>query len=76
MTDATAAAEPLRCAVLDDHQGAATTLADWSGVTARGVRVVTYGHHHDDGDQQAPRLAGLDLVVTLRERVALPASHQ
>ncbi|MDX2388786.1 MULTISPECIES: D-2-hydroxyacid dehydrogenase family protein [unclassified Streptomyces] len=74
MTDATAAAEPLRCAVLDDHQGAATTLADWSGVTARGVEVVTYADHLDDEDELAARLAGFDFVVTLRERVPFPAS--
>ncbi|MFF3016749.1 D-2-hydroxyacid dehydrogenase family protein [Streptomyces sp. NPDC057939] len=74
MTDATAAAEPLRCTVLDDYQGAATTLADWSAVAARGVEVVTFDDHLDDEDELAARLAGFDFVVTLRERVPFPAS--
>ncbi|MCX5380709.1 hypothetical protein [Streptomyces sp. NBC_00091] len=40
----------LRCAVLDDHQGPATTLADRSPVTGRGAEVVTYaGHLGDEG---------------------------
>ncbi|MEU8435963.1 D-2-hydroxyacid dehydrogenase family protein [Streptomyces sp. NPDC029216] len=65
---------PLRCAVLDDFQGAATTLADWSPVTARGVEVVAYRDHLADEDELAARLAGFDIVVTLRERVPFPAS--
>lgn len=48
---------PLRCAVLDDFQGVATTLADWSPVTARGVEVVTYRDHLADEDELAARLA-------------------
>ncbi|MFE1790510.1 D-2-hydroxyacid dehydrogenase family protein [Streptomyces sp. NPDC059525] len=65
---------PLRCAVLDDFQGAATTLADWSPVTARGVEVVSYPDHLADEDALAARLAGYDILVTLRERVPFPAS--
>ncbi|RKT02701.1 phosphoglycerate dehydrogenase-like enzyme [Streptomyces sp. 3211.6] len=65
---------PLRCAVLDDFQGVATTLADWSPVTARGVEVVTYRDHLADEDELAARLAGYDILVTLRERVPFPAS--
>ncbi|MFF4318070.1 D-2-hydroxyacid dehydrogenase family protein [Streptomyces sp. NPDC001568] len=69
----TRAPAPLRCAVLDDFQGVATTLADWSEVIARGVEVVTYDDHLDDEDALAARLADFDLVVTLRERVPFPA---
>lgn len=64
---------PLRCAVLDDFQGAATTLADWSPVTARGVEVVCYPDHLADEDALAARLADYDILVTLRERVPFPA---
>ncbi|MEU9143808.1 D-2-hydroxyacid dehydrogenase family protein [Streptomyces sp. NPDC048349] len=63
----------LRCAVLDDYQQAATTLADWSPVTDR-VEVVTYADHLSDEDRLAARLADFDIVVTLRERLAFPAS--
>ncbi|GAA0287729.1 D-2-hydroxyacid dehydrogenase family protein [Streptomyces polychromogenes] len=65
---------PLRCAVLDDFQAVATTLADWSPVTARGVEVVSYPDHLADEDELAARLAAYDILVTLRERVPFPAS--
>lgn len=63
----------LRCAVLDDHQEAATTLADWSPVADR-VEVVTFTDHLSDEDRLAARLADFDILVTLRERVPFPAS--
>ncbi|MFD9411155.1 D-2-hydroxyacid dehydrogenase family protein [Streptomyces sp. NPDC059989] len=63
----------LRCAVLDDYQEAATTLADWSPVADR-VEVVTYTDHLSHEDRLAARLADFDIVVTLRERLAFPAS--
>ncbi|MGP3689895.1 D-2-hydroxyacid dehydrogenase family protein [Streptomyces sp. IBSNAI002] len=63
----------LRCAVLDDYQEAATSLADWSPVADR-VEVVTYTDHLSHEDRLAARLADFDIVVTLRERLAFPAS--
>ncbi|OKK22961.1 2-hydroxyacid dehydrogenase [Streptomyces sp. CB00455] len=63
----------LRCALLDDFQGVATTAADWSPLAGR-VEVVGFPDHLDDEDVLADRLAGFDIVVTLRERVAFPAS--
>lgn len=63
----------LRCAVLDDYQNAATTVADWSPLSDR-VEVVSYRDHFTDEDQLAAALADADIVVTLRERVAFPAS--
>ncbi|MEU6772657.1 D-2-hydroxyacid dehydrogenase family protein [Streptomyces sp. NPDC046759] len=63
----------LRCAVLDDFQGVATELADWS-VIGDEVEVVTLREHLDGEDALASALAGFDIVVTLRERVAFPGS--
>ncbi|MEU9252961.1 D-2-hydroxyacid dehydrogenase family protein [Streptomyces sp. NPDC048270] len=63
----------LRCAVLDDYQEAATSLADWTPVADR-VEVVTYTDHLSHEDRLAERLADVDIVVTLRERLAFPAS--
>ncbi|MFI9646064.1 D-2-hydroxyacid dehydrogenase family protein [Streptomyces sp. NPDC052040] len=63
----------LRCAVLDDFQQVATTVADWSPVADR-VEVVSFAEHFADEDALAEALAGFDIVVTLRERVAFPAS--
>ncbi|WCD90318.1 Hydroxypyruvate reductase [Streptomyces xanthophaeus] len=64
---------PLRCALLDDYQGAAATHADWSPLAGR-VEVVGFPDHLGDEDALAARLADFDIVVTLRERVAFPAS--
>ncbi|MYQ49517.1 D-2-hydroxyacid dehydrogenase family protein [Streptomyces sp. SID4985] len=63
----------LRCAVLDDFQGVATEVADWSGLEGR-VEVVTFREHVGDEDALAAALADFDIVVTLRERVPFPGS--
>jgi phosphoglycerate dehydrogenase-like enzyme len=63
----------LRCAVLDDFQGVATTAADWSPVAGQ-VEVTAFREHFGTEDELAAALAGFDIVVTLRERVAFPAS--
>ncbi|MFJ1974865.1 D-2-hydroxyacid dehydrogenase family protein [Streptomyces sp. NPDC087903] len=63
----------LRCAVLDDFQRVATELADWSPL-ADDVEVVTFDTHFTDESALAEALAGFDIVVTLRERVAFPGS--
>ncbi|MFF6805876.1 NAD(P)-dependent oxidoreductase [Streptomyces sp. NPDC012616] len=62
-----------RCAVLDDFQNVAATAADWS-VPGEEVEVVPFTEHFGDEDELAAALAGFDCVVTLRERVAFPAS--
>ncbi|MEW2618875.1 D-2-hydroxyacid dehydrogenase family protein [Streptomyces sp. NPDC048106] len=63
----------LRCAVLDDFQGVATELADWS-VLGDAVEVVSLREHLADEDALAAALADYDVVVTLRERVGFPAT--
>ncbi|MER7580268.1 D-2-hydroxyacid dehydrogenase family protein [Kitasatospora sp. NPDC097691] len=63
----------LRCAVLDDFQGVATSFADWSPVTDR-VAVTAFKMHFGTEKELADALADFDIVVTLRERVAFPAS--
>ncbi|WP_030345228.1 D-2-hydroxyacid dehydrogenase family protein [Streptomyces sp. NRRL S-1022] len=63
----------LRCAVLDDFQGVATDLADWSVLEDR-VEVVALREHLDGEDALADALARYDIVVTLRERVPFPGS--
>ncbi|MFJ8973295.1 MULTISPECIES: D-2-hydroxyacid dehydrogenase family protein [Streptomyces] len=62
----------LRCAVIDDFQSVATTVVDWSPVTAD-VEVVSFTEHLATEDEVAAALAGFDIVVTLRERVPFPA---
>ncbi|MFF3511190.1 D-2-hydroxyacid dehydrogenase family protein [Streptomyces sp. NPDC002573] len=63
----------LRCAVLDDFQRIATSVADWSPVADR-VEVVSFAERFSDEDALAEALAGFDIVVTLRERVPFPGS--
>ncbi|MFG3254510.1 D-2-hydroxyacid dehydrogenase family protein [Streptomyces sp. NPDC048172] len=64
---------PLRCAVLDDYQGVATTLADWSPLSGQ-VEVTSFREHLATEDELARALADFEFVVTLRERVPFPAS--
>ncbi|MEU6943189.1 D-2-hydroxyacid dehydrogenase family protein, partial [Streptomyces rubiginosohelvolus] len=63
----------LRCAVLDDFQQVATTAADWGPLKGR-VEIVSFPEHFATEDGLAAALADFDIVVTLRERVAFPAS--
>ncbi|CAL9311116.1 D-2-hydroxyacid dehydrogenase family protein [Streptomyces sp. SudanB182_2057] len=63
----------LRCVVLDDFQGVATEVADWSVLGDR-VEVVALREHLHDEDALVAALADYDIVVTLRERVPFPAS--
>ncbi|MEU7422888.1 D-2-hydroxyacid dehydrogenase family protein [Streptomyces sp. NPDC040750] len=63
----------LRCVVLDDFQGVATRMADWSVIEDE-VEVVALREHLDGEDALATVLADYDIVVTLRERVPFPAS--
>ncbi|MET8636115.1 MULTISPECIES: D-2-hydroxyacid dehydrogenase family protein [unclassified Streptomyces] len=62
-----------RCAVLDDFQQVATSVADWSALEDR-VEVVSFAAHFADEDALAEALAEFDIVVTLRERVPFPGS--
>jgi phosphoglycerate dehydrogenase-like enzyme len=57
-------------AVLDDYQGVALTLADWSKVTAR-ARVTVFNDHIDDPGALVERLAPFDVVCVMRERTPL-----
>jgi len=57
-------------AVLDDYQGVALALADWSSVTAR-AHVVVFNDHLDDADAVVERLQPFDVVCVMRERTPL-----
>jgi phosphoglycerate dehydrogenase-like enzyme len=63
----------LRCALLDDFQDVAATVADWGPVLDR-VEVTGFSRHFADEDELVAAVAGFDIIVTLRERVPFPAS--
>ena len=60
-------------AVLDDYQGVALSVADWSGLQAQG-RVDVFTDHVTDHDGLVERLQHHDAVVLMRERTPFPAA--
>lgn len=63
----------LRCALLDDFQDAARSLAARSPIADQ-VELVRFPQHFTTEEQLAAVLADFEIVVTLRERVAARAS--
>ncbi|MGB6352864.1 MAG: D-2-hydroxyacid dehydrogenase family protein [Steroidobacteraceae bacterium] len=63
-------AHAVKIAVLDDYQGAALTLADWSAVTAR-AEVTVFNDHLTEADAVVRRLLPFDIVCVMRERTPL-----
>ncbi len=62
-----------KIAVLDDYQGVALKMADWSKVTAR-ARVDVFNDHLADAEAVAKRLYPFDVVCVMRERTPLGAA--
>ena len=63
----------MKLAILDDYQGTAKDLADWSQLPA-GVEVEFFQDHIVDEDQLVERLKDFDLVQGMRERTPFPRS--
>ena len=61
--------DDLRIAILDDYQGVATELADWTGLPGE-VTVFTEPFPSPSGRRG---LAGFDVLVAMRERTRFPA---
>jgi phosphoglycerate dehydrogenase-like enzyme len=57
-------------AVLDDYQGVALQLADWSAVEAR-AKLVVFNDHLADVDALVGRLLPFDVLCVMRERTPL-----
>jgi phosphoglycerate dehydrogenase-like enzyme len=60
----------VRIAVLDDYQGVALKLADWSAVAKR-AHIDVFRDHLDDADAVVARLLPYDIVCVMRERTPL-----
>jgi phosphoglycerate dehydrogenase-like enzyme len=61
-----------RCTVLDDYQGVALSMADWSGLAGE-VDVTVLREHIADPDELVAALADSEIVVSMRERTPFPA---
>jgi phosphoglycerate dehydrogenase-like enzyme len=61
-----------RCVVLDDYQGVALSMADWSGL-APDVEITVLREHLADPDDLVAALAEAEIVVSMRERTPFPA---
>src|SRR5712692_5765827 len=62
----------MRLSILDDYQGVALDMADWSPVKGRGVEIAVERHAFADEDAVVRSLAGSELVAAMRERTAFP----
>jgi phosphoglycerate dehydrogenase-like enzyme len=61
-----------KIAVLDDYQGVALKMADWSAVTAR-AQVEVFSDHLANADEVAERLLPYEVICVMRERTPLRA---
>ena len=66
-------ATPLTCAILDDYQGVATTLADWSPLRDR-VALRPFREGFATQDALVAAIADCEIVVIMRERTPFPAA--
>jgi phosphoglycerate dehydrogenase-like enzyme len=62
-----------KIAVLDDWQGIARSSTDWSPLMGR-AEVVFFEDAFKDEDEAVEKLAGFEIVLSMRERTPLPAS--
>ncbi len=60
----------VKVAILDDYQGVALEMADWSPLNGR-AEVVVFRDHLSDADALVARLAPFDVVCVMRERTPL-----
>lgn len=61
----------MQVAILDDYQGVAAAMADWSSLPD-GIAVDFFSDHLADADALAERLAGYDIIMGMRERTPFP----
>ena len=64
---------PIKVAVLDDYQGVALRMADWSALRGR-ADVTVFRDHLSDSNAVVERLRPFDVVCVMRERTPLPGS--
>jgi phosphoglycerate dehydrogenase-like enzyme len=63
----------LRCAVLDDYQRVASTMADWSMISEQ-VEIKFLHEYFDNENDLVSAISDCDILVIMRERTAFGAS--
>jgi len=63
----------MRLSILDDYQGVALTMADWSPLAGR-VEIVVERKPFADEDEAARAVADSEIVAAMRERTPFPRS--
>ena len=64
----------MRLSILDDYQGVALDMADWSPVRNRAVEIAVERHPFADEDAMVRALTDSELVAAMRERTPFPKS--
>ncbi|MBV8493643.1 MAG: D-2-hydroxyacid dehydrogenase family protein [Alphaproteobacteria bacterium] len=64
----------MRLSILDDYQGVALEMADWSPVRARRVEIAVERFPFADAEDVVRSLADSEMVAAMRERTAFPKS--
>ena len=64
----------MRLSILDDYQGVALDMADWSPVRNRAVEIAVERHPFADEGAVVRALADSELVAAMRERTPFPKS--
>src|SRR5260370_4525068 len=64
----------MRLSILDDYQGVALDMADWTPVRSRAVEIAIERHAFADEDAVVRGLADSELVAAMRERTPFPKS--
>jgi len=62
---------PINVAVLDDYQGVALNMADWSALKNK-AEITVFRDHLSDPGRVVERLRPFDVVCVMRERTPLP----
>src|SRR5438270_5593312 len=65
---------PMQLSILDDYQGVALEMADWSPVRARGIEIAVERFPFADAEDVVRSLADSEIVAAMRERTAFPKS--
>src|SRR6202167_2466486 len=62
----------MRVSILDDYQGVALDMADWSPLKSRGIEIAVERFPFADEDDVVRSLADSEIVCAMRERTAFP----